>query len=167
MSDLLGLLRETLGTEQVSAISQKIGADEDTTRKAIGVALPALISGLGRTAASPQAASVFTKILDQDNDGSILDDIVGILGGSKPEPKPQPGLLPEIFGGRQERVEKSVSKTSGLDMASVQKLIAILGPILMGVLLKKKKADNLDNDGLSGLLRKEQTVVEETHQRSS
>ena len=39
----------------------------------------------------PQAADLLTSLLDQDGDGSVLDDIAGKLGG---------GLLGKFFGGR-------------------------------------------------------------------
>ena len=161
MSDLLGLLKQGLGKEQLSVISQQIGADEGTTKKAISAAMPALIGGLGRQASSNEGASVLSEMLGSDSSGGILGSLMGMLGG-KSVPESDEGVLDKVLGDRQQRVQQSISKSSGLDMASVKKLIAILGPLLLSVLNQKKKDEKLDDTELAGFLKKERDSVEES-----
>lgn len=52
MPSIMEMLSEQLGGENLSMISQQIGADESTTQNALSAALPSLIGALSRNAES-------------------------------------------------------------------------------------------------------------------
>ena len=47
MNPLIGMLASQLGGPVVQQISQQIGADQGTTKSAVGMALPMLLSAMG------------------------------------------------------------------------------------------------------------------------
>jgi hypothetical protein len=51
-----------------------------------------------------------------------------------------------------------LSQSSGISLASAGKLLAILAPIVMGVLGRAKRDQGLDSGGLAGLLGREREV---------
>lgn len=159
MSDLMSLLQQSLGKEELSALSQSIGADEETTKSAIGAALPALIGGLGRQGSTPEGASGLLSALNKEGDGLTLDDLKGYLSSSGTESESD--ILPKVLGDRQERVQQGVSKASGLDLNSVKKLLATLGPMVMGALAKHKKSSGMDAGKLTEFLGKEKASVDQ------
>ncbi len=160
MSDLLDLLKQHLGDKELSAISQKVGIDVETAKKAIGTAVPAIIAGLGRQAASPEGASKLNNILDEEDHGGILDKLLGLLTGGHQEPETKAELVEKTLGAQQQRVEQAVTKSAGIDLSAAKKLLAFLAPIIIGILHKKKtKSKDLDAEGLPGYLQQEQSAV--------
>ena len=149
--NLTGLLSDALGGGTVSQISEAIGADEATTSNAIQTALPMLIGGLANNASSESGASSILNALNQDHDGSILDNLgplIANIGGGQ-----SAGILGHILGSRQPQVEQGISAASGLDMGKVAPLLMMLAPIVMGALGKThQQSGGLDVGSLAGLL---------------
>ena len=147
-----GLLGQVLSGDNLGAISQAIGADESTTSSAIQAALPMILGGLARNASSEGGASALAGALDQDHDGSVLDDIAGFVMGGGGQQSNGAGILGHIFGNRNEAVQQGVSQASGLDMGTVAQLLPILAPIVMGYLGRQKQEQGMDASGLAGML---------------
>lgn len=80
MNDLLELLGSQLGGSHVERLSREIGADPSATAKAVETALPLLVGGLARNAASPQGAASLTRALDRDHRGDLLDNLGSLFG---------------------------------------------------------------------------------------
>src|SRR5688572_9161664 len=109
MFSLQDLLGQQQGNEAIEQISQNVGADQSAVNTAIQAALPMLINGLANNAATPQGAESLNTALEQDHDGSVLDNLGGLGGmifGSGPEaPPPRQadagGILGHILGNSQ------------------------------------------------------------------
>ncbi len=57
-------------------------------------------------------------------------------------------------------MEQSLSRSSGLDVGTITKLLPLLAPIVMGMLGKQQRQQGLDAGGLAGMLSGEQARVE-------
>jgi hypothetical protein len=53
MNDILSMINTRLSGDPLSTISRQIGADESTTRGAIGAIVPLIVSGLAKNASQP------------------------------------------------------------------------------------------------------------------
>ena len=123
------LLNQTIGSGEVEQMSRVIDADPQQTSSAISAALPLLLGGLSRNAASGDGASSLLGALDRDHDGSVIDDLMGYLGqGNSAQGA---GILSHVFGDRRSVVEQGVSRASGLDISKVAQLLPLLAPIVM------------------------------------
>ncbi len=162
MSSILEMLQQQLGSEGLSMLGNRIGADKQKTESAVGAALPALVGAISRQGSTQQGASGLMKMLDKDGDGNVLDDLQGFLGGSagKSHSAGAGDMLQNLLGGKQARLEQGVSQASGLDAGSTQKLLGMLAPMVMGALARQKQTQGLDADGLMGFLGSEKTSVE-------
>lgn len=125
--DGMGILGHVLGGSQnnvASALSNKSGMDSGSVMQILQVAAPILLGFLGKQqrqqnvssqsgigdllgglmgggSAQPKQQSLIESILDGDNDGSILDDVAGmVLGGGNKKKGGLGGLLGGLFGGR-------------------------------------------------------------------
>ena len=145
-SDLLGSLLQQLGGDGVAQIARSAGVSGGDVTSVLAGAVPAMMSGLTRNAASSGGASALLGALDRDHDGSVLDDVMGYLGGGG-NIADGAGILGHVFGGRQEKVEQAVSRTSGVDMGSVTKIMAMMAPLIMGSLGKAKRQQGFDRPG--------------------
>ncbi len=155
-----GLLGQVLSGNNLSAISQSIGADESTTSSAIQAALPMLVGGLARNASSEGGASALAGALDRDHDGSVLDDIAGFVMGGGAQQRNGAGILGHVFGGRQETVQQTVGQATGLDAGTVGQLLVTLAPLVMSYLARQKQEQGLDAASLAGALGQQQQQLE-------
>lgn len=158
MTMMLDMLTSQLGTDGLRQISQQLGTDEETTGNAVSAAIPVLLGALAKNSAQPQGAQSLLGALDRDHDGSVLDDLAGFL--QQPNQQDGNGILGHVLGGRRDRVERNVSQASGLDAASVSKLMTMLAPLVMGALGKARRQQNLDAGGLSDLLTNERVGLQ-------
>lgn len=169
MFTLQDLIGQEQGNEAVDQISQRLGANHTTVNSAIQMALPMILSGLARNASDSQGAQRLNQAIEQDHDGSLLENLMGYLGGGDQEPQASRqtngiGILEHIFGNRQTEIAKEVSQNTNLDMGQVAQLLITLAPIVMGYLGKKKQEKNLDSGGLSDWLGGKREQIEQSPQ---
>lgn len=158
MPNALDLIMQQLQGGGIGQMSRSLGLGEDDVSKVVGGALPALMGGLTRNSQSPEGASSLLAALDRDHDGSILDDVAGFLGTPE-SAEAGSGILRHTLGGRQQRVETALSRSTGVDAASVGKILAMVAPIVMGALGRTQRRKGLDAAGLSSMLGKERELA--------
>lgn len=150
MSLLKNIGSQLLKDAVVNQIAGKLGSNGGAVKSAIGMALPALLGGLQRNSAKPDGASALLGALDRDHDGSILDNIAGLLGN--PQASKGSGILKHVLGQKRSSVEQLMGATSGLDSNQAAGLMEILAPMVMGSIGKERRSNNLDANGLASLL---------------
>lgn len=152
MNDLLGALMGQL-TEQkaVSAIGKQVGADSQTTTKALQYAIPVLLGALANNTAKRGGANALNNALTKDHDGSILNDIMGAVAGGSNNGLGA-GILKHVLGGQRNTVEQQLSSQTGLSAAGMGQIMEIAAPILLGMLGKQKRENNLGASAIASLL---------------
>ena len=157
--DLMQLLQGQLSDDLLGQMSNQIGADKQQTAMAANGVFATLLGGLANNASSEGGLASLGAALDRDHDGSILDDLMGMVGGMMQNDQQTSssalngsGILGHILGDRQEVAAQQISQNSGLNMSQVMKLMPILAPIVMGVLGRAKNQGGLDMGGLAGIL---------------
>lgn len=137
MPSIFDSVTQQLSGANLSQLSQHIGADEATTSQAVQAALPMLLGGLARNAASPGGAASLGTALD-DHRGALGDGLGGLLGAAATGPGA--GILSHIFGDKQATVESGVGQATGLQQQQVGKLLTVLAPIVMAALARRQQA---------------------------
>lgn len=69
------------------------------------------------------------------------------------------GILGHVFGGNQNQVVTNAAQASGVDAAMMTKFLAMVAPMVMSALGTMKQKNNLDANGLAGMLQQEQTQL--------
>ncbi len=162
-NSLLSGLAGQFNSDTISQISQLVGADQESTGRAVAAALPMLLGTMTNAAQSEQGANALFGALDSDHDGSILDMLGPLLAGgyaSNMLGKDGGRILGHVLGRQQPAVEQSVSQGSGLPVGLVQKLLPILAPIVMGYIGRRLRGDTNDAGGLGGMLGAERTQMQ-------
>lgn len=157
MPNLMEMLQGQLSDNLVDQLSRQIGgADREKTALAANGVLSALVTQMARNASTPEGASSLANALDRDHDGSVLDDLMGMIGGGTRQTDNRAlngeGIVNHVLGDRQNNVLDMISKMSGLDKGSAGNLMTTLAPIVMGMLGKQKREQGLDIGGLANLL---------------
>jgi hypothetical protein len=154
MTTMLEALAAQLGGPSVQNLARTIGADQATTQKALGAALPFLVSALAKNATTPQGAQALHQALSRDHDGSVLDDLAGSL--ASPNTQTGEGILRHVLGDRRQAVEAGIGKASGLDARGVSTMLAAVAPVVMGMLGRTQRQQGLDTSALTQMLQGEQ-----------
>ncbi len=155
MEGILDLLGSDLGKSIITGVAGQTGQDESKTSSVLTMALPVLMQAMKRNSATPQGAEGLLGALSGKHDGSILDNLGGLFGGGVDSNVLDDGgkILGHVLGGKQQHVENALSQKSGMDTGSVAQILKIAAPILMGILGKQSKQQNVSNtSGLDGLL---------------
>lgn len=152
------MLQGQLDDNLLGQISEQIGADPQQTATAANGIFASLLGGLANNATSEGGLSSLLGALDKNHDGSVLDDLPGLVGGLLQSGGQGSGaangmgIIGHILGGQQEVVAQQVSQSSGLNMNQVMKLLPVLAPIVMGVLGRAKNQGGLDLGNLANIL---------------
>lgn len=163
MSNLIDQVLGSLDANAIDRIAAQLGTSPRHAEGAIQAALPLLIGAMGRNSARPDGAQALHRAISRDHANVDLGALLGgLLGGSgSGSGSGQPGLgqggaiLGHIFGGREQRAATGLGKMAGLDSTDAGKLLAMLAPILMGVLGQNAARGGLDPNALGGLLGQE------------
>lgn len=157
MSQLLEMVSQQLGGQNLTTLSRQIGADEQATQNAISMALPLLLGGLAKNSAQPQGAAALDRALT-NHDGGLLDNL-GAMLGSGGLGTAGAGILGHILGQRRAPVEQGISKASGLQPQQVGRLLMLLAPIVMAALSRMKQQNNVSGTELGDVLQREKADV--------
>jgi len=153
MSDLTNQVMGHLDDQRIQAIAQQLGVDPSQAQSAIQQAMPLLIGGLARNAQTDDGAGALHSALG-DHAGSDVGSILGsVLGGG--------GLgnggaiLGHIFGARQDQAAQGLGQQTGLGSQNAGQLLAILAPVVMGVLGNMSQRQGMNASGLGSVLGQE------------
>tara|TARA_R110001592_G_scaffold266_3_gene1477 strand:+ start:6975 stop:7613 length:639 start_codon:yes stop_codon:yes gene_type:complete len=159
MTGILDILNSDLGKSIISGVAGSTDTDATKTSSVLTLALPVLMKAMERNAATPEGAEKLMGALSEKHDGSILDNLGSLFGDGVDEAVKQDGagILSHILGNKQKGIEQVIGQKSGLDAGAVANILKVAAPLLMGILAKQKKEQNISNSGdltslLGGLL---------------
>jgi hypothetical protein len=156
MSGLLDLLNGPIGKTLISGASAKTGQSESATASVLSMALPVLMGAMKKNAQTPEGAAGLMGALSGKHNGGILDMLGDMMGGGGPDEATMndgAGILGHLLGGKQPEVENALSSKSGMDAGAIAQILKVAAPVLMGVLGKQTKENNVtDSSGMNDLL---------------
>ncbi len=168
MSGILDLVLGQLAGGNVDQMASKIGADRKQTESAISAALPTMIEALGRSSSGQTSIDDLYRKLGVDR-GTAAAAAPPPQSHAQPHvPVQQPqreaagmsDILGGLFGQKKERIESSIGKNSGLSSSQVSSLIAMLGPMVLGALTNKAKAN--DSGNVHDVLQQERASIKKS-----
>lgn len=155
MEGIFDLLNSDLGKTIINGVAGQTGQDTNKTSGLLTMAMPVLMQAMKRNASTPQGAEGLMGALSGKHDGSILDNLGGLFEGGVDSSVMEDGgkILGHVLGGKQPNVTNALSQKSGIDAGSVANILKVAAPILMGVLGKQTRQNNVSSPAdLGGLL---------------
>ncbi len=159
MPTLLESLTNQIDDRTIRQISGQLGIEPSKTEQAVAAALPMLLGALERNAATPERAQMLSDTLTREHDGSVLERQEEVLA----EPATMEyglQMINDLLGRKRQNVQTGVSQISGLDANMTSQLLALLAPLVLGVLGKRQQDQNLDAEGLASLLDQERSTTD-------
>lgn len=151
MASILDLLNTQTGEQLINKASAKTSADKDKVSSVLGMALPLILGAMKKNTKEPQGAENLNKALQSDkHDGELLNN----LDNKDAEELSGEGnkILDHVLGSKQGGIIKTIATALNLDESSVGKILQMAAPVVMGLLGKQKRKDNVGTSGLSDLL---------------
>jgi len=170
MSGILDLLNSDIGKTIINGVSGTTGTDENKTSSVLTMAMPVLMKAMERNASTPEGAQGLLSALNSGkHDGSILDNLGDLFNGGVDEnvKTDREKILGHILGSKKEGVENVIGAKAGLDSSSVSNILKVAAPILMGLLGKQARQNNVSSQNdlgglIGGLLGGNETQTEQS-----
>jgi len=151
MSELTNQVLSQLDPSSVEAIASRLGIDPAQAQAAIQQAVPLVVGGLAKNAQTDAGADALHSAVG-DHAGMDIGSILGsVLGGGGAGGS----ILGHIFGNRQDQAAQNLGQASGIGSQNAGQLMAMLAPIIMGVLANRTQSQGLGAGGLGGMLGQE------------
>ncbi len=160
-ANLMSVVMQFLTPDMMAKIASCLGLDRSIALKAIGGAVPALLSSLADVASTPNGARQLGNVLAQQPPGS-LENLKNLIGGSSNNALADTGssLLSGLFGGGAlDTMAQSIGKFAGIGEGSGRSLLGMLGPVVLGVLSQHQRSAGLDAGGLASLLGSQKSQI--------
>lgn len=159
-ASLFDLITSQIESREIDAIARQVGVDSDSAMKVVAGALPAMLAGLANNTQDTAGAESLANALDRDHDGSVLEDVVGFLGDAAAA-NTGAGILGHVFGSRRGSVESALGQMSGMDAGSAGQILAMVAPLLMGLLGREKRSREMDAGALAEMLGAERQLAKQ------
>lgn len=154
--NLLNLLKYQLGSSLTGQLSAFLGEDPKKVQSALDATLPAILSVFVKKAVDKTGAdSIMNTIRQGNHDGSMLNYLTGLFsGGSSTNSLMSSGdvLANQFLGNKRNVLTEAISSFSGTQRTSAASLVKLCMPLILGVIGKQVKNQNLDVTGLMNLL---------------
>jgi hypothetical protein len=133
----------------LNQLGQSAGADSNQVQQLVQVGLPLLMQAMGKNSSTTEGAQALTAALDQHKDADV-NDISAFL--EKVDTSDGAKIVQHVLGEDNDQVQRNLAKKTGMDTSQVSSILTMLAPLVMGYLGQQKKEQNLDANGVSGLL---------------
>lgn len=140
----------------METIAGRIGGEQKATSDATQSAVHLLLAALNKNANNQESNSGLLGALQNDHDGSILDNILDFAKGTSNLNSRMTnggGILKHVLGDKLGPAVEMITKTSGLNQDKSTSLLAMLAPIVMGAVGRNlRQAPQSNSNVLSDLL---------------
>lgn len=155
--NLLDLLKQALGSNFGSLVSQYLGEPERPTQASIDALLPTLLGGLfQKGCAAGGAAPLMSQITGANIDAGLLDNVPGLFAGdaagANAVVRAGENLLNWLFGNKITSLADALASIGGIKSASATKLIALVAPFVFAFLKRYIGEKGIHADSLVSLL---------------
>ena len=113
-------------------IAQQVGVEPDKLQAIIRDSLPALLGGMEKNVQSGEGAASLANALGQHADANPLGDMGALINGALGS-----GILEKVLGGKTSDVSEAIGTKAGASGVDVEKILKIVGPIVMAYLAKR------------------------------
>lgn len=121
----------SLNSAELSEFAEKLGVDHEKMYAAIKDVIPTLLTGLHANIQSDDGATALSSALNAHREANPLGNLDDLISGQLGT-----GIVGHILGGNAGNVAGAIARKNGLDVGTVQKLLAIVAPLVMSFLAK-------------------------------
>jgi hypothetical protein len=157
MASVMEQILSQIDQNALHQMSDELGESPQATGNGIAAAVPLILQALARNASDPYGRDSLYNAVSNDHDGSVLDNLMSVLGGGAMPNRSNDGagILGHVFGNSQNGLMNALSQATGMNPSSMGRLLTMLAPVVMGFLGRQSQRQNLDASGLASMLGRE------------
>ncbi len=129
-----------LDPASIQRISAELGEPSDRIQTGLRSVIPTFVSGLITKGSTPEGAEEIVQMVKEDNFESKH-------------------VIEDIFGDQYHDVASSLTPTTGLSSAMIEKLMNMIAPLIIRSLGKTIKEERMTAENLSGFLKQQRKVL--------
>lgn len=152
--NVMDMIQGALTPDNIGAVAGALGLENDTVKKGLGAAMPAVLAGVLGAAREPAGRQALDSALGSA-DTDLMGNLGSLLSGGDSSSLMATGskLLSSFMGDSQlGALGGALASSLGVSKESSGSLMSLAAPILMSMLAGKKKSEGLDIGGLVGQL---------------
>jgi hypothetical protein len=133
--NILSQITQFLTPDVIAKLAQGAGiSDRSAAQKAVGAAVPAILSGLAGLAAKPDGARQLADAVARQP-ADMLDKLASMTGGTAQIADTGKSMLSSLFGSSMlASVAGGIARFVGIDESAMRSLLGMLTPAVLGVL---------------------------------
>jgi Bacterial protein of unknown function (DUF937)/PRC-barrel domain len=158
--DIVAAASRFLTPELIGKLATAAGLDGKHAQEGVSAAVPAILSGLAGVAGKADGARQLASVISQQSP-DMLRSLAGGLADLTPQlAEKGSGMLSTLLGGGAlPMLTSALSRFLGVSDASARTLVAMLTPMIMGVLGRTQAAQGLDAAGLGRMLTQQKDAI--------
>ena len=162
--EIINSLKSRIGEAEENKICQFLEEPRESIEKSLDLTLNGMLGGLKGIAQRDGDASSISKVInDGGHSGDLTDNLLGLFGNSN-----KMNLLITIgkninshfYGDKVDNIVNEIGSKGGISKNSASSLFSLAAPLVLGVLGKNIKLENLDNEQFTSRLLDEKTTLE-------
>ena len=154
-SELIAALQRS----HLDRISRSIRSHPQQASAAVDASVPLLFKALSKNVRDPRGAEALYRAIERDHDGAVLNRIEDVI--DYPESGPGAGILRHVFGDNLDAISSALGGFIQLDSATINRLMTILAPLVLGVLGQRRSqpTGGYDQQRLPEILEREERQI--------
>lgn len=133
----------------ISKIGKSVGVEPNKVEQIVRLGMPTILQALGRNASTSNGKLELSAALDQHQDDKI-GNIEGFLDNV--DSKDGLKILSHAFQDKNGLVQNNLAKKVGLNGIQVSGILALLAPLLMGIISQEKKKQKVETANIPALI---------------
>ena len=162
MANLIQTVTNAFTPDVTSKLAGAMGESPSAVTSGVGAAAPALLAGALQRSATPAGSRSMLDLVNQAQAGGQPLDRLGAVAQDDSARSAflshGQGLASGLLGGSTSNVASAISSHSGLGMDSATKLLAMVAPVVLGV-LGRAAGPSPTASGLQSLLNNERASI--------
>jgi len=156
--NLISAAQQLLTPEVIAQISSFLGMDRSATQKAAIAAIPTILASLSDLVGTPAGANQLSKLLSQQQGSNPMDMLRN--AGAPDLAQTGSSMLSGLLGGRtMDTMAQAIGSFAGMGDGGGKSLLAVVGPLVLGMLGKQQHDAGMDANGLASLLRSQKDQI--------
>lgn len=148
--NILENIKASLSASQIGSLAGALGETPGATEMAMTGALPALLGGFAKEGSTQQGAAGLIEMMKQLPFAGALGDLLG--GKDDKLEKSGESMISHMFGGQLSSIANGIARFAGMKGASVQNLLAMTAPMVLGGVAKAAPPGGFSPQALMGEL---------------
>jgi outer membrane protein OmpA-like peptidoglycan-associated protein len=148
--DIVHSIENSLSPSQINSLSRLLGESPDATERAITGAIPALLGGIAHQGETQQGAAMLIETMNGLPHNGALAEM--IMAHDERLTRAGASVVNQLFNGQTAGITSLIGRFAGMKGGSVQNLLALSAPIVLGSIANEAPVGGFSPQGLMGLL---------------